>query len=144
MRSQSNYKTAGRHSLILVALAATSCVTHVEDYHPSISVTGFGRVVAVENIAANTGESAADRYAMGFALGGVPGALIVGNAEKDIGKATLFNYTLRLSDGSNLQVHSFSAVAIDDCVKIIRVSSRAEMVLERLDDRKLCQAAPTS
>jgi hypothetical protein len=95
--------------------------------------------VAVENTVGDTGESAADRYAMGFAVGGVPGALIVGNAEKDIGRATLFSYALELSDGSNLTVRSFSAVAVDDCVKLIRVSSRAEMVLERLDDPTRCE-----
>jgi hypothetical protein len=135
---------AGRHALLLIALTASACVTHVEDYHASISVAGVGKVVAIENIDGDTGESAGARYAGGFMAGGIIGAVIVGNAEKDIGRAKLFNYTLRLADGSNLTVHSFSAVAVEDCVKIIRVSSRTEMVLERLDNAKLCEAKTSS
>lgn len=114
-------------------------MSHVENLHATISEAGTGRILAVENVTAETGESAVDRYAMGFAVGGVPGALIVGNSERDIGRATLFNYTLQLADGSNLTVRSFSAVAVNDCVKIIRVGTKTEMVLERLDDPNLCE-----
>jgi hypothetical protein len=74
----------------LMTLVLGSCTTHLENLHPTVSEVGTGRILAVERVTGETGESAADRYAMGFALGGVPGALIVGNSEKDIGRATLF------------------------------------------------------
>jgi hypothetical protein len=117
----------------LVTMGLGSCVTHVENLHPTFSEAGAGKILAVESVTGETGESAADRYAMGFAVGGVPGALIVGNSEKDIGRSTLFNYTLQLSDGSSLTVRSFSPVSVNDCVKIIRVSTKTDVVLERLD-----------
>ena len=112
----------------------------MKNYNPSISEAGVAKVLAVKNIAGDTGEPAAERYAGGFVAGGVVGAVIVGNAEKDIGRAELFSYTLQLADGSDLTVHSFSAVAVNDCVKILTVSTKTEMVLERLDDAKLCEA----
>lgn len=123
----------------LTTLVLGSCTTHVENLHPTISEGGVGRILAVENVAGETGESAADRYAMGFAVGGVPGALIVGSSEKDIGRASLFSYTLQLGDGPNVTVRSFSAVAVNDCVKIFRLSTKTEVVLERLDKADLCQ-----
>ena len=127
-----------------MAFGLGSCVTHVENLHPTFSEVGTGRITAVDRVTGETGESASDRYAMGFVVGGVPGALVVGNAEKDIGRATLFSYALRLADGSTLTVRSFSAVAVNDCVKVTRVSTRPETLLERLDNPNLCETGKSN
>ena len=123
----------------LMTLGLGSCASHIENLHPTVSEVGPAKVLAVENVIGETGESAADRYAMGFVVGGVPGALIVGNSERDIGRSTLFSYTLKLSDGSALTVRSFSPVTVNDCVRVIRLSTKAEVVLERLDNTDLCE-----
>jgi hypothetical protein len=132
-----------RKFFVLIFLAVTSC-ERVENSYPVISEVGFGKVLTVEDIVGDSGESEAARYVAGYVSGGVVGAVIVGNADKNIGRSALFSYTLQLSDGSNLTLRSFSAVAVGDCVKAMKMSNRAEMVLERQEDGKLCEVKKSS
>jgi hypothetical protein len=131
---------ARRLVLSLVAMAAASCGPHVEDTHPTISQIGIGRILTVEKIVGDTGESTADRYVVGLVNGGGPvGAIIAGNAQKDLSRSELFSYGLRLTDGSTPTLRSFSIAAANDCVKITKIGAKAEVVLEQVD-ASLCDA----
>jgi hypothetical protein len=132
-----------RISLGFVVMAAASCAPHVEDMHPTISQIGIGRILTVDKIVGDTGESTANRYIVGWASGGGPvGAIIAGNAQKDLSRSELFNYGLRLTDGTTPTLRSFSVAAANDCVKITRIGAKTEVVFEQVD-HGLCDVNDT-
>ena len=110
------------------------------DQHPTISELGIGRVLSVGKIVGDTGESTADRYALGWAFGGPIGAIAAGNAQKDLSRSELFTYYLRLTDGTMPAFRSFSIAAVNDCVKITKIGGKAEVVLEQVDSGR-CDAS---
>lgn len=124
----------------LIATLAASCAPHIEDTHPAISQVGIGRVMRVERIVGDTGESTVNRYVVGWVSGGGPvGAVIAGNAQKDLSRSELFSYELRLNDGTTPTLRSFSIATANDCVKVTRIGGKTEVVLEHVDSN-LCDA----
>lgn len=120
-----------RKIILGASVALVSCAPVENSHPPAITQVATGKVVTVADAVGETGESQAGRVAVGFLAGGLAGAAIAGNTEKDIGQSRLFQYTLLMTDGSTSSVRSFSIVAVDDCVKVTKIGDKAELVLER-------------
>lgn len=115
---------------VLVASGAlAACETPlVKENRPTATSVGTGRVVSVNEIAAQVGDDPETRALSGFVNGGLVGMVVASEG----GKAKVRLYELRMNDGWNIEVRSFSVVTVGQCVGVVALSGSSERVLERL------------
>jgi hypothetical protein len=125
-------------AVILIALIACNPPL-VKQQRPTATALGTGLVVSVSEITAQTGDDPGTRAAAGFINGGIVGLVAV--AGSDGGRAKLRQVALRLNDGSDLQVRSFSIAEPGQCVSVTELSGSTERILERLAPEVCASAA---
>jgi hypothetical protein len=116
-------------SIIAAATTLAACDKPlIKETRPTATSIGTGRVVSVNEISAQVGDDQGTRATTGFVNGGLVGMMMASEG----GKAKVRVYALRMNDGRDIEVRSFSVADIGQCVGVVEMSGSLERVLERL------------
>ena len=76
-------------------------------------------ITSREPVVLEANESKSDRVMIGFLAAGPIGAIATASTEEDFSSPKAFNYTFTLTDGSKVNVKSFSMVEVGECAEVI-------------------------